>query len=76
MVIAIGLGLITLFMLSMGYGLLAAFGFWGGAIAYVILNPAPNMTIATWLAGAGLVALVIQLALGLTPEKKKDEKKK
>jgi hypothetical protein len=71
MTLIIGLAFITLLLLAYGHGLLAALGLWGMAVAYVLVNPMPNMTFAMWLSVAGLAAFVIQLALGLKPEEKK-----
>jgi hypothetical protein len=71
MTLIVGLVFLTLVLLAYGYGLMAAFGLWALALAYVLLNPMPNMTFAMWLSVAGLAAFVVQLALGLKPEEKK-----
>jgi hypothetical protein len=75
MTILIGLALIVLLMLTWGMGMVAALSLWAIAIAYVGLTPMPNMVFATWLTVAGLVAFLVQVALGLTPPKKDDKKK-
>lgn len=71
MTLLVGLALITLVLLSYGHGSTAAIGLWGLALAYVLVNPEPNYTFATWLAGAGLAAFVVQLALNLGGDAKK-----
>lgn len=71
MTLLVGLGLITLLLLSYGHGSTAAVGLWAMALAYVLINPMPNYTFASWLVGAGLAAFVIQLALNLGGEAKK-----
>jgi hypothetical protein len=65
MTLLIGLGLIVLLLLTYGHGLMAAVGLWVLVLIYTLLNPMPDYVFASWLAGAGLAAFVVQLALNL-----------